>query len=111
MKPLKWLAAALLWVLASLVGLVGVLLCVTVILLPVGLLLISLSRRLYRLAGRLVVPRPIRHPVSELGSLGADASGSVAKTMHKTAKRARKKGRAATKRLPDRKRRVLGVTV
>ena len=104
MKPFRWLAAGLVWILACLVGLVGGLLCVTIILLPVGLLLISLSRRLFRLAGVLVLPRALRHPVSELGDTGE-------KSLHKTTKAARKQGRKASKKLPGRQRRVLGIKV
>jgi hypothetical protein len=125
MKPFRWLAAGLLWVLASLLGLVGVLLCVTVILLPVGLLVLSLSRRLYRLAGPMVIPRAVRHPVSELGDTGAKTGRKARKELRraaqdvtpsgkglkKTGKAARKRARRSAKKLPGRQRRVLGVKV
>jgi hypothetical protein len=115
-RLLRLSAAGLLWVLACLLGLVGSLLCVTVILIPVGVLLISLARRLFRLSGRLALPRAVRHPISELGDTGtragrkagrraANAVGDV-KLSGKSLKRARK---AATKKLPGRRRKVLGL--
>jgi hypothetical protein len=64
MKLLRWPAAAVVWILASVVGLLGVILSVTIILLPLGLPLIWLARRLYGVAGSLVLPRAARHPVS-----------------------------------------------
>src|SRR5215210_1721609 len=97
MKPFRWLAAGLLWVLASLLGLVGVLLCVTVILIPVGLLLISLSRRLYGLAGRLVVPRALRHPVAELEDTGTKAGRQTRKELRRAAQDVAPSGKSLKK--------------
>jgi hypothetical protein len=125
MKPFKWLAAGLIWILASVLGLVGILLSVTLILLPVGLLVLSLSRRLYRLAGRLVVPRAVRHPVSELGDAGGKTGRKLDKLSRgavqelvpsrrarkKAVKRGKKQLRGATKKMPGRQRRVLGIKV
>jgi hypothetical protein len=98
MRLLRLTAAGLLWVLACLLGLVGSLLCVTVILIPVGVLLISLARRLFRLSGKLALPRAARHPISEL----------AAKPSRKSLKKIRK---SARQKLPGRRRRVLGVKV
>jgi hypothetical protein len=96
-RLLRLTAAGLLWVLACLLGLVGSLLCVTVILIPVGVLVISLARRLFRLSGRLALPRTVRHPVSELGKSGLKAGKKVR--------------RSAQTSLPRRRRRVLGFKV
>lgn len=88
MKPFRWLAAGLVWVLASVVGLLGVLLCVTLVLIPLGLLVLSLSRRLYGLAGRLMLPRALRHPISEGASHVEEASGKLGKKARRLAKQA-----------------------
>jgi hypothetical protein len=111
-------AAGLLWVLACLLGLVGSLLCVTVILIPVGVLLISLARRLFRLSGRLALPRAVRHPISELGNSGLQVgkkahrralrAAGEAKPSRKSLKKIRK---SAHQKLPRRRRRVLGVKI
>jgi hypothetical protein len=101
MKPFRWLAAGLVWVLASVVGLLGVVLCVTIILLPVGLLLISLSRRLYGLAGVLVLPRAVRHPVSELGDTGSKAGRRARKELQKAGKGARQDTRRSAEKVAD----------
>ena len=79
MKLLRLAAAGVLWALACLLGLVGSLLCVTVILLPIGLLLIALARRLFRLSGRLMLPKAVRHPLAELGDTGKEAGKSLGK--------------------------------
>jgi hypothetical protein len=83
MKLLRWLGAGLVWILAGLVGLVGGLLCVTILLLPLGIPLIMLSRRLFSVAGRLVMPRALRHPVKELDK----KSGRVAAKASKAGKK------------------------
>jgi hypothetical protein len=75
------LAASLLSILAGLLGLVGLVLCVTLILLPLGLLVLSLSRRLLQLAGRLVVPKALRHPVETLSKEGSKKAGKVKKRL------------------------------
>jgi hypothetical protein len=107
MKLLRMAAAGVLWALACLLGLVGSLLCVTVILLPIGLLLISLARRLFRLSGRLMLPKAVRHPLAELGDTGREAGRSLLKD----AKSAGKTARGSTKKLPGRRRRVLGIKI
>src|SRR4051794_9788217 len=99
MKPFRWLAAGLVWVLASLLGLLGVVLCVTIILLPLGLFLISLSRRLYGLAGVLVVPRALRHPVSELGDKGSDTGKKARKVLEKAGKSAGRETRRSAEKV------------
>jgi hypothetical protein len=94
MKPFRWLAASLLWIVSGLLGVVGVLLCVTIVLAPVGILLLMASRRLFRLSGRLVVPRPVRHPIQE-SARGLEDRGQ------RLGRRARKRARKAHGVLPD----------
>jgi hypothetical protein len=65
MKPLRWALGGLVWLVAGLLGAVGLLLSVTIILLPLGIPVLMLSRRLFSLAGVLVVPRHVRRPVQE----------------------------------------------
>ncbi|AIY17458.2 hypothetical protein KR76_13080 [Pimelobacter simplex] len=90
---LRWTAAALLWIVGGLLGLVGGLLCVTVILLPLGIPVLFLTRRVFGLAGRLVVPRELRHPISELADRGSDAGKNAAKNAKKTGKKTGKKAK------------------
>jgi hypothetical protein len=85
MKLLRWLAAALVWILASVVGLLGGVLSVTIILLPLGLPLLWLARRLYGLAGTLVLPRAARHPVATAQDKAGDVGRKARKQMSKTA--------------------------
>jgi hypothetical protein len=66
MRLLRGLLGALLWILAATVGLVGVVLCLTIILLPLGIPLAVLAGRLFGRAVRLMLPRPLAHPVDEL---------------------------------------------
>jgi hypothetical protein len=89
MEPFRWLGAGLLWILAGVVGLLGAVLCVTVVLLPIGIPLLMLARRMVTTAGKLVIPRPVRHPVQELG----DRSSKTTKRMAKGARGAAEKGR------------------
>jgi len=70
MRALRRLVGGLLWILGAVLGLVALLLCLTVILLPLGLPLLRLSRRLSGSAVRLMMPRPLAHPVEELGRSG-----------------------------------------
>ena len=79
MKPFRWLGAGLLWILAGVVGLLGALLSITIILLPIGIPLLWLARKLGGMAGALVVPKAVRHPVQELGDRSSKASGAVSK--------------------------------
>ncbi|MDF1602523.1 hypothetical protein [Nocardioides sp. YIM 152315] len=65
MRALRWAGASLLVLLAGLLGLVGALLSVTLVLLPLGIPLLFVARKLFRTAGRLVVPRAARHPVEQ----------------------------------------------
>lgn len=90
MKPLRWLLAGLLWILAGVVGLVGAIACVTVILLPVGIPLLMLARRLGTWAGKLLVPKAVRHPARELGKKGSDATDKVNKRSGRLLRRGRK---------------------
>ena len=66
MKPLRWVAGGLVWLLAGLLATVGVLLSVTIILLPLGIPVLMLARRLFVVSVRLVLPRPVAHPVRRL---------------------------------------------
>lgn len=65
MKPLRLALGGLVWLVAGLLGAVGLLLSVTIILLPLGIPVLMLSRRLFSLAGVIVLPRRVRHPVKE----------------------------------------------
>jgi hypothetical protein len=84
MKLLRWLAAGVLWILAGVVGLLGALLSVTIILLPVGIPLLLLARKLGAMAGGLLLPRAVKHPVKELsgktGSAAAETRGPLKKS-------------------------------
>jgi hypothetical protein len=101
MRVLRGLGGALLWIVGGLVGLVAVLLCVTVILLPVGLPLLRLSKTMIGNAVRLMLPRPLAHPVKETEKsgkrLGRKAKAKTpsldvdTKKMRKKAKKLRKK--------------------
>ena len=101
MRVLRGLGGALLWIVGGLLGLVAVLLCVTVILLPVGLPLLRLSKTMIGNAVRLMMPRPLAHPVKEteksgrkLGRMAKDKTPSIdmnTKKMRKKAKKLRKK--------------------
>jgi hypothetical protein len=79
MKPLRWLLAGLLWILTGVVALLGVIACVTVILLPLGVPLLLLARRLATAAGKLVVPKAVRHPIRELGAKSSQAAEGLGK--------------------------------
>jgi hypothetical protein len=102
MKPLRWLAAAVVWILASVVGLLGVVLSVTLILLPLGLPLLWLSRRLYGVAGALVVPRAVRHPVATAQSKAADTGSQSRRQLRRAAADAKDAAKAVP--TPRRKR-------
>ncbi len=82
MRLLRGLLGALLWIVAGVLGLLGVVLCVTVILLPLGIPLTAFAGRLFGHAVRLMLPRPLAHPVKEL-----------TKTTDDLAKTTKKKGR------------------
>lgn len=89
MKVLRRLGAGLVWILAGVVGLLGGLLCVTILLLPVGIPLVMLSRRLFGLAGRMLLPPGVRHPVKELDKKGSRVAkaarpGKKGKDLRKT---------------------------
>jgi hypothetical protein len=97
---------ALLWILGSVVGLLAVVLCVTVILLPVGLPLLRLSRRMVGNAVRLMMPRPLAHPVKEAERSGRKlrrkAKGAAPTPdldAKKLGKKVRKRGRRLRKKL------------
>jgi hypothetical protein len=79
MRALRWAAASLLMLLAGLLGLVGAILCVTLVLLPLGIPLLFVARRLFRSAGQLVVPRPVRHPVDETQRRASGSSRKLKK--------------------------------
>ena len=85
MKPLRWILAGLLWIVASLVFLVGLVLCATLVLLPLGLPVTWLAKRIYAVAGRLVLPKAVRHPVAAAGDktdeLGRRARRRTRKTL------------------------------
>ncbi len=90
MKLLRGLAAGLLWILAGLLGVVGGLLSVTIILLPIGLPLLWLARKLGGTAGRLMLPKAVKHPVQELrdksSSAAADGGKGVRRLFGRTSK-------------------------
>ncbi|UMG91483.1 hypothetical protein [Nocardioides sp. TF02-7] len=100
MRVLNVVGGSLLWVLAGLLGLVGVLLSVTIVLLPLGIPLLWLARKLFRTAMALLVPRPVRHPVSEAGKAVEDGAGSARKGLSKAAGRGRSFLERQRKRLP-----------
>jgi hypothetical protein len=105
---MRKVGGGLLWVAASLVGLVAVVLCLTIILLPLGIPLLLLSRRLFGVATRLMMPRQVTHPVSELDksvrrtgrrlrkNTPTTSPGDVTK---KARKRMRKQGKRVGRRL------------
>ena len=96
MKPFRWLGAGLLWILAGLLGVVGGLLCVTIILLPLGIPILMLARRLFSMSGRMLLPRPVKHPAQEAGK----AFQGGGEDLKKAAKRGRKAfGRGSRKAL------------
>ena len=101
MKPLRWIAAGLLWILAGLLGLVGGLLCVTIILLPLGIPILMLARRLFTRSARLVVPKPVKHPVEESGKAFNGRGKSVAEAAKGGTKAVRRHGRKALKSTRD----------
>lgn len=98
MKAMRWSGAIVLGLLAALLGLGGVLLCITVLLAPLGILVLWLARRLWRAAGALVVPRPVRHPLEALGEAGSSTVEDVGKSIRKRGKRVRRSARKASKR-------------
>lgn len=77
MKAFRWVLAGLLGVVGGLLAVVGVLLCVTLVLAPVGLLVLFLAKRLFRMAGQLVMPRRVRHPIDELDRSGSRAASAL----------------------------------
>ena len=97
MKPFRWLGAGLLWILAGLLGLVGGLLCVTIILLPLGIPILMLARKLFTASGRLLLPRPVKHPVKEAAKAFQGGGGDV----KAAAKRGRKALRKTHEALPS----------
>ncbi|HEX6148637.1 hypothetical protein [Nocardioides sp.] len=101
MKIFRWLGAGLVWIVAGLVGLVGGLLCVTILLLPLGIPLIMLSRRLFSLAGRMMLPAAVRHPVKELDKKG---SGVAKRTRQEGKKRGSALRKTAEKKVGRRNR-------
>lgn len=109
MTVLRWLGAGLVAVVAGVLALVGLILCVTLILLPLGVPVLMLARRMYALAGRMVVPRAVRHPIEELDRSGEATVGkfkrkaksgarSGAANVQDTGKTATKRGKKAAKR-------------
>ena len=91
MKTMRWTGASLLGLLGGLLGLVGVILCATLILLPLGIPVVMLSRRLFKSAGQLVVPRPVRHPVEHLKDSASESARSAgSSTSEATSKAASK---------------------
>jgi hypothetical protein len=98
MKALRWLGASLLWIVGGLLGLVGAILCVTIILAPLGIPILFLARRVFRVAGALVVPRKVRHPIEALSDAASDATSDLGKGARKRGKAARKQGRRTTKK-------------
>jgi|SRR5829696_7373684 len=103
MKLLRWPAAAVVWILAGVVGLLGVVLSITILLLPLGLPLLWLSRRLYSVAGMLVLPRAARRPVATAQDKASDVGRGARKQLRKAAA----KTSDATDALPTRRRRGL----
>lgn len=106
MRVLRGMLGALLWILGSVLGLVALLLCVTVILLPLGLPLLRLSRQMIGRAARLMMPRPLAHPVQELGRSGKKAkrrmkkeTPSVDVDVPKVTKKAKKRGKKLRKKV------------
>jgi hypothetical protein len=94
MKFVRALGGSVLWILAGVIGLLGAVASVTIILLPLGIPLLWLARRLFRTAMALMVPRKVRHPVSEAGESvrsGAESARSaIASSAPKRARKARK---------------------
>jgi hypothetical protein len=98
-KALRWIGAGLLGLLGGLLGLVGALLCVTLILAPLGIPILFLARRLFRMAGDLVIPRQVRHPVEAISNAASDTAGDVGKSARKHGKAARKKTKKKAKKV------------
>ena len=101
------------WILAGVVGLLGAILCVTVILLPLGIPLLMLARRLGSTAFAMVMPRAVRHPVSEVGRKNSKLAKKARKSADKgrsavsdakPGKKARKVGRKIEKKTGRRNR-------
>jgi hypothetical protein len=101
MKPLRWMAAGLLWILAGVLGLVGGLLCVTIILLPLGIPILMLARRLFTRSARLVVPKPVKHPVEESGKAFKGRGKDVAEAAKGGSKAVGRQSRKALKNTRD----------
>jgi hypothetical protein len=107
MRIVRGLGGMVLWLVASLVWLVAIILCVTVILLPVGVALFGVGRRLFGTALKLMLPRPVTHPVDELSSRAKDLTKAtkskahdVTPDAHKLAKRSKKGLKRRAKALP-----------
>lgn len=100
MKLLRWLAAGVLWILAGVVGLLGALLSVTIVLLPLGIPLLLLARKLGALAGGLLLPRAVKHPVQELSGKTASAAAEARKETRGLLK---KGGKSVTDAAPAKK--------
>jgi hypothetical protein len=116
MKILRWLGAGLIAIVAGVLALVGLILCVTLVLAPLGIPILMLARRVFALAGRMVVPRALRHPIDELdrsgeektaklkrkakdgARSGADQAQSAGKSATKRGKKVAKRGKKAAKR-------------
>jgi hypothetical protein len=94
----RWLLASLLGLVGGLAGLLGAIMCVTIVLAPLGVLLLMLSQRLFRMAGDLVIPRKVRHPLEALGGAASDAADDLAGSARKRGKSVRKRGRKATRK-------------
>jgi hypothetical protein len=106
MRALRGVLGALLWIVGGLLGLVAVVLCVTVILMPLGLPLLRLSRKMVGTAVRLMMPRPLAHPVKEAErsgrKLGRKAKGqapAVDLDTKKLRKKAKQRGRKLRKKV------------
>jgi hypothetical protein len=104
-RLLRWFAAGLIGTVAGLLFLVGVVLCVTLVLAPLGIPVILLGRKLFGAAGKIVVPRSVRHPVAELDRAGTDKATGLkrsgrrgAKSAAKTAAKTGEKGKKGTER-------------
>jgi len=87
MRVLRGLGGTVLWLFACVVGLVAVILCVTVLLLPVGIPLLKVARRMFGTALRLMMPRPLAHPLQSakdsVSGTASKAGSSVSDTVER----------------------------
>jgi hypothetical protein len=100
MKPMRWVAGALVWLVAGLLGAVGFLLSVTIVLLPLGVPVLMLARRLFSLSVRLVLPRAAAHPMQEARKRARTmTTGAVERGRDALPLRGRSRRRAGWKRM------------